>query len=123
MDLWFIYSKLIIKWLHVRSEWYDLSFPKFAKYLKRRIWLDTSQTNNLDEVPVVPSYYDIRHGQPMKLQLNSVALTLSQKYLPIHKSYRCSETCQLSWMVINLVALTKIGIYHVRSLVEVIDRP
>ena len=59
----------------------------------------------------------------MKLPLNSVALKLSQKYLPVYKSYRRGEMCQPSWMVIYLVALTKIGIYHVRLFVEVIDSP
>ena len=59
----------------------------------------------------------------MKLPLNSVTLKLSKKYLPVHKSYRCGETCQPSWMVIKIVVLTKIVIYHVRLFVEVIDSP
>ena len=59
----------------------------------------------------------------MKLPLNSVALKISQKYLPVNKSYRSGEMDKPSLMVINLVSLKKIGIYHVRSLVEVIDSP
>ena len=77
--------------------------------------------NKLDEVSVVPSYYDIRRGQPMKLPLHLVSLKISQEYLPVHESYRRGETGQPSWMVSSFVSLTKIGIYHVRSLVEVID--
>ena len=83
--------------------------------------MDTLKDNKLDEVSVVPSYYEIRRGQPMKLPLNSVALKLSQKYLLVHKSYMCGKTGQPSWMVSSFFSLTKIGIYHVRSLVEVID--